>query len=175
MGEEIWKKIDGCSYYEVSNYGRVKSLPRKVKRGGCCKTEMIMNPSISPTGKLLVGFVKDSGQKTSLNVAKIVYNAFIGGAGSRDYVYYKDGNFLNVRLDNLTLDRKYSKRRKPKRLADREPIKLDKEHHSCFKKLWSNRLLTALSVAEYFQMTTLDCERLAETLGLPKEKPRLTK
>lgn len=54
---EVWKDIPGLSgYYQCSNYGRIKSLPRTVKIGSNKRIikEKILNPIIKPNGYCVV-------------------------------------------------------------------------------------------------------------------------
>lgn len=53
--EEIWKDIDGYEgMYQVSNLGRIKSLPRRMKAsiGFASVRGRIMKPAIDPKGYL---------------------------------------------------------------------------------------------------------------------------
>lgn len=79
--EEIWKDICGYEgYYQISNFGRVKSLARPVfKRDGSFhrfKNETIKSPKISKDGYLSVTLSVNGDNKT-FTIHRLVANAFI--------------------------------------------------------------------------------------------------
>ncbi len=85
---EIWKDIRGYeSLYQVSNLGRVKSIPREGTKGGFLK------PSISKSGYLCVTLSKNNKTKR-FPIHRLVANNFLE-------VNHKDGNKLNNKLNNL--------------------------------------------------------------------------
>lgn len=78
MSEEIWKDIKGYEgIYQVSNLGRVKSLPRfhKTKNGYYSKVK-ILTPIKNDRGYLLVGLSKEW-KKQKIFVHRLVAEAFI--------------------------------------------------------------------------------------------------
>lgn len=105
---EQWKPIkDYEGLYEISNFGRVKSLPRQCKtgRGGIYNTqEHISKSAIANTGYYVVSLWKKG--KSSMGVIhQLVWDHF--GIGDRDgrriQVDHKDNNKQNCRIDNLQL------------------------------------------------------------------------
>lgn len=69
---EEWKDVEGFEgHYQVSNLGRVKSLPR-LKR----KTERILKASPNTTGYLIVGLRKPGDKVKSMLVHRLVMIAF---------------------------------------------------------------------------------------------------
>lgn len=97
---EIWKPIPGYEgLYEISNKGRVKSLPRK----GTCSHEKILKQSISKDGYNLVGLTKNSICKTK-TVHRLVYSVFNGPIPKRLEVnHIDDENKQDNTLENLNL------------------------------------------------------------------------
>ena len=92
--EEIWKEIKGYDgKYLVSNLGRVKSL----KNG-----ERILRVFTTQSGWLVVTLFKKS-SATTYHLHRVVYDAFIGFPADPNLccVYFKDGDKLNCKLDNL--------------------------------------------------------------------------
>lgn len=95
MAVEIWKPIAGYEgLYEVSNLGRVKSLPRKTSTGG------IMKPSTTVWGYLMCALWKD-GKGKSFSVHRLVAEAFIPNPGNKPTVNHIDCNKKNNHVDNL--------------------------------------------------------------------------
>lgn len=93
---EIWKPIAGYEgLYEVSNLGRVKSLPRTTTRGGLMKLEQ------KKTGYVYVGLHKGKTHK-SFRVHILVLEAFTDYKSRQGLVVdHIDCNKANNRLDNL--------------------------------------------------------------------------
>jgi NUMOD4 motif/NUMOD1 domain len=115
---EQWKDIpslDGA--YEISNYGRVKTLRRWVERasnGGFWKKESILTNSIAEktvsngkrTNYLLRKSVGYENKKYSFQIGRLVYYLFVRKFKLEDrsiFIGYKDGNPFNVHYDNLLL------------------------------------------------------------------------
>lgn len=99
--KEIWKPVVGFEgFYEVSNLGRVKSLPRATTKGG------IMKPYTNPkNGYVYVGMSKNgkrsSGKRLHVIVANTFLNAGISGYDLSKTVDHIDGDKQNNRVDNL--------------------------------------------------------------------------
>lgn len=105
--QEIWKKIKGFEYYEVSNLGNVKSLdkesemiwfidsPKRIKKGKILK-------KILKGGAYNVVTFYDNGffQKY---IHRLVAEAFIGVIPKTHTVNHIDGNKINNRVDNLEI------------------------------------------------------------------------
>lgn len=100
---EIWKSItDYEELYEVSNFGRVRSLPRTVAFGNQKRTTpyMIIAPYIRPAGYATVKLGKD-GKKRNAYVHRLVALAFLGDCPSNHEVCHRDGNKTNNTSSNL--------------------------------------------------------------------------
>jgi len=98
---EEWKPIKGYEgEYEVSNYGRVRSLDRKAIRERD-------NATISYKGKLLrlstipSGYIKVILHKKQYAVHRLVATAFIPNPENKAEVNHKDGNKTNNCVENL--------------------------------------------------------------------------
>lgn len=96
MENEIWKTIEGFEDYQVSNFGRVKSL----KRG----KESIIKPSINNHGYYHIGLC-GIGKRKTIDVHKLVAIAFLNHkpCGFRLVVNHKDFNRLNNHVNNLEI------------------------------------------------------------------------
>jgi len=109
MAKEKWKNIKGHEgLYQVSNYGRVKSLAREVSKTLNNKKctpfyadrilKSCSNSSIYPS----VSLSKDNKSK-SYAVHRLVVEAFLCSIVKGKEVNHKDGNKLNNNLDNLEI------------------------------------------------------------------------
>lgn len=99
---EIWKDVPGyAGLYQVSNYGRIKSLSRKIVRNNKSVNigNIIMSQSIS-NKYYSVMLYKDNTKKRYL-VHRLVAAAFIPNQENFSQVNHKDENKLNNHVDNL--------------------------------------------------------------------------
>lgn len=99
--EEVWKDIkDYEGLYQVSNMGRVKSLPKLKKT----PTTTFMTKEIIKKANICKGYLrlglKKNGITKSYFVHCLVAQAFLGDANGLT-VNHKDENKLNNRADNL--------------------------------------------------------------------------
>jgi len=105
---EEWNPIKNYEgRYEISNYGRVKSLSKqwKLHHGGLCKRkEKILSQKINSVGYPAIDLSKQCKRK-SFNIYHLVWDHF-GNAKRNGYklqVDHKDENKLNSQIDNLQL------------------------------------------------------------------------
>lgn len=105
---EIWKDIKGYEgLYQVSNFGRVKSLARKhILRiwGKDClrkQPERILK-QWKRSSYLLVDLWKD-GKRDVQAVHHLVFNAFNGENVGDCFIHHKDENKFNNNIENLEL------------------------------------------------------------------------
>ena len=96
---EIWKKIKGFSNYEVSNMGRVRSLPHQTKygmKGGC-----IIKPHFDGKQCYIHVGLWENGKVTYRNVHRLVAEAFIENPNNYPEVNHKDEDKTNNTVENL--------------------------------------------------------------------------
>lgn len=102
--QEEWKPVTGFDgYYEVSNFGRVKTCKHSfVRKDGKPMTipERIINGSVDTKGYLQVD-LKIDGKRYIRCIHRLVADAFIENPEKKDQVNHKDGNKLNNSVDNL--------------------------------------------------------------------------
>lgn len=103
---EQWKPVVGYEgFYEVSDHGRVKSLPRLVKRGSSDYPVKggILKPQRQASGHLHVQLC-NSDARVVARVHRLVLAAFVGPCPEGMEVCHNDGNPTHNRLDNLRYD-----------------------------------------------------------------------
>lgn len=97
---EVWKDINGYEgLYQVSNLGRVKSLP-KYDRLGRYHKECIKATVDNGNGYLIVN-LKHNGKQQMITVHRLVAEHFITNSEMLPEVNHKDGNKSNNNVNNL--------------------------------------------------------------------------
>ena len=103
--KEIWVSVKGCEgLYEVSNFGNLRGLPRKVtQRNGhpYFVTGKDLKGSISPVTGYRVVSISDGETKKTKSVHRLVAMAFIPNPFDKPEVNHIDGNKQNNRVDKL--------------------------------------------------------------------------
>ena len=134
MREEVFKDVVGYEgTYEVSNLGRVKSLP-KLKRN----FDIILKASPTNRGYPMVGLFKD-GLNRPITVHKLMQKAFSLGDGCIDHI---DGDTMNNNLDNLRVvsHRENSQNAKRHRKGKLVGAYLKESTKYKLKKPWSSQI-----------------------------------
>lgn len=102
--QEEWRDVKEYEgLYQVSNFGRVKSLSRKIKypNGHIHPySEKILKEYVTPNGYPSVALGKD-GKNTRVSVHRLVANAFIDNPDNLPQINHKDGNKQNNNIENL--------------------------------------------------------------------------
>lgn len=96
--QEIWKDIKGYEgLYQVSNLGRIKSLPRNTKNQ--YKNGIIKQNVIRGKGYYYVNLYNKNNKLFTIH--KLVAETFIPNPNKLPCINHIDGNKLNNRIDNL--------------------------------------------------------------------------
>lgn len=108
---EKWRSCPGFPFYEVSNLGRVRSLPRvvhTVRNGGpfthTIKGQLLKVSPSKTTGYPMASLYREGGPRTPIPrlVHRLVCEAFHGlPPPGKPTVAHKDGTRTNNREDNL--------------------------------------------------------------------------
>lgn len=116
--KEIWKDIQGYEgLYQVSNLGRIKSLPRNTTNGG------ILKFGYNNDGYNQVCLYNGKGESKTYRVCRIVASHFVLNTYNLPEVNHKDKNvkndiFTNLEWCNRKYNVNYSKARKVKSIDD---------------------------------------------------------
>jgi len=101
--QEIWKDIEDFEgKYQVSNFGRVKSLKRKISeswKGNKAET-IILNPLKGDRRYLQVS-LWSNGKDHKRYIHRLVAKAFIPNPENKPQVNHKDGDKCNNAVNNL--------------------------------------------------------------------------
>ena len=101
---EIWKDVQGYEgIYQVSNFGRVKSLGRFVDRlasGHCWQKERILKPNKTKYGYLNV-ILSKKGKTKTFSVHRLVAVAFIPNPENKPQIDHINADKTNNTVNNL--------------------------------------------------------------------------
>ena len=102
MEVEEWKAVAGFDgFYEVSNHGRIRSLPRVSTTGRRLKGKTIALISNKNDGYLRVNLRDSRGAHTTKTLHRVVAEAFVTNPKGKPEVNHIDGNKRNNRAENL--------------------------------------------------------------------------
>lgn len=94
---EIWKPVKNYEgLYEVSNLGRIRSLPRPFRVNG-----KLLSTNKSRTGYIRIGLVSDLGIRSYISIHRLVAIAFIPNDNKLPQVNHIDGDKSNNIPENL--------------------------------------------------------------------------
>ena len=104
---EIWRDIEGFEGYQVSSFGRVRSLPKGGKGigKGCYRTGTILNGELSKDGQGKIRYMIYKDQKPKRFMGHVLvakaFHEICGDWFEGCQVHHKDGNPSNNKADNL--------------------------------------------------------------------------
>lgn len=105
---EIWKDIEGFGpVYQVSNFGRVRSIDHMV-HSNLIGREIMRRGRIIKQGKTVRGYlqvtIKLNGVKTTFATHQLVYHSFVGKYNSKIFnIDHIDNEKTNNNLSNLQI------------------------------------------------------------------------
>lgn len=95
---EEWKDIEGFDgQYQVSSYGRVKSLPWYYHH----REDIILKPINQNSGYLQVALYSKQKPNKKYLIHRLVAEAFLEHDSRKNHVNHKDGNKHNNNVENL--------------------------------------------------------------------------
>lgn len=103
MEKEIWRPVKGYEgYYEISNFGRLKSLERKVKQGNHFRfvPEKIKKPHMSGDGYPAYTLCKDC-KSRMIRTHLLIARAFIPNPDNKGYVDHINTDKNDFSIKNL--------------------------------------------------------------------------
>lgn len=139
---EEFRDIEGFEgHYQISNYGRVKSLKRKLKQYngyGVCEhnyKERILAPATTKQGYLIIGITKKS-KMYAFQVHRLVGKAFIPNPNNLPEINHKKG----IKTDNRVCELEWCTRLYNQQEAERlglihSPMRIIGKGHPSNKKI----------------------------------------
>jgi len=106
---EDWRAVSGWEgWYEVSDRGRVRSLPRESRagKGVAFYRGKMLKAGVAKSGYLVVTFTAPGGRREDKYTHRLVAGAFIGPCPKGKEVCHNDG----TRVNNLLLNLRYGTR-----------------------------------------------------------------
>ncbi len=158
MTNERWLPVVGFEgSYEVSDFGRVRSLDRIVICSGptkgtyeSLKRGRMLRPGPMPGGHLSVVLGRDGGSHC---VHELVLVAFVGPRPAKLEARHGDGDEKNNRLDNLKWDTRGNNSRDKKWHKGATTYKLSPGDIVAIKAMLALRLFTQRKIARLFSVT----------------------
>ena len=116
---EVWKDVLGYEgFYEVSDQGRVRSLPRTVpSRGGTRVSPGRIRKLVPKSNGYLTVTLSKHGRIKCCHVHQLVMEVFIGPCPDGHEVCHYNGDKTNNNLKNLRYDTRSANRSDGKRLG----------------------------------------------------------
>lgn len=102
-GNEFWKDIKGYEgLYQISNKGRIKSLPKVITNKGTkfIKKEMFLNPVLGKRGYYATKLVLNM-QRKGYSIHRLLAINFIDNPENKPHVNHINGIKTDNRLENL--------------------------------------------------------------------------
>lgn len=97
---EVWRQIDGYLYYEVSNFGNIRSWKGRGQHGRKLSEPKPKKTFVGSDGYPFVK-LQQNGKRTNYRVHRVVLEAFVGKRPKKMQARHLDGNRSNNNISNL--------------------------------------------------------------------------
>ena len=166
--EEVWKPVVGYEeFYDVSNFGEVRSKDRKVSTGTgfYIKKGIPMKKSPTSTGYYKIRLTNKNGIAKEYKIHRLVAFAFIPNPDNKPNINHIDGNPINNHVSNLewctqseNLYHAYEKRLRDSRLHEfREEIIRDYTRLDIsIKKLSEKYMCSQISISKMLKRNGIE-------------------
>lgn len=98
---ELWKTIEENGFYQVSTFGRSRSIARKTKFGATFHRVRYLSPQLSNQGYARLTVRMDDGTKKTFLLHRLVARAFIPNPENKPQINHKNFNRADNRIENL--------------------------------------------------------------------------
>ena len=102
---EVWKNIKNYEDYQISNFGNIKRLSRKVCRdsikGDLQLKEKHLKPVINSCGYLRISLTSEKYKRKGFMIDRLVANNFLDNTKNATVIKHIDENKLNNNINNL--------------------------------------------------------------------------
>ena len=96
---ETWKPVDGCPFYEMSDYGHLRSIAREVN--GRAYRSVVISPRPNNSGYVLLTLRDAKGVRQTRTAHRLVLETFRGPCPPGQEARHLNGDPLDNRLVNL--------------------------------------------------------------------------
>lgn len=157
--DEVWKPMPISGYedlYEVSNYGRVKSLFFR-NNHVVMRKEHILSATDNGHGYKIIG-LKNGGKRVNFYVHRLVAMAFIPNPDNLPVVDHIDHDRSNNRVDNLQwMTQKDNVRRSVEQMSKPRSVATSNTGHKYISKIANGKFRVAIvGIGFYRTFATLE-------------------
>lgn len=153
--KELWLPVEGWEgYYEVSNHGQIRSLPRIItSRRGAKKAipGRVMRKNLQKNKAAIVSFNR-KGKPIAYRVDHLVYKSFIGEIPPGKTVFHLDGDKDNDHVDNLDLRDILMDPLEQKRLKNSNGRISDRQIRE-MRRLYDKEQVSSVEIAKLFRIS----------------------
>ena len=97
--DEAWKPVPGCPFYEMSDYGHLRSIAREVN--GRAYRSVVIAPRPNNSGYVLLTLRDAEGMRQTRTAHRLVLETFRGPCPPGQEARHLNGDPLDNRLENL--------------------------------------------------------------------------
>lgn len=167
--KELWKDVEGYEgMYQVSSFGRVRSLNRFVSSGNFWKGRFLKLCINSKKVPYLQVSLSKSNIRKQFHVHRLVAKAFIPNLKNQKYTHHKDHNPINNMISNLVWCSNSDNAKEAYKAG--RIIPWHKGTKGLYHGPWHNRKLTFTVWNKGKKMSQAYCDNVRLSLRRAKEK-----